>query len=279
MQAAVLGGGVPAAPMQEAKAALGAAGAQMATNQRLTGVLELGVNAKGVVRGGGMHMAAPRAPGEVAISAAAGDSSDDVVDTAAAVGLVVPGQTFPVTAAAGSNGHNSLGSGVSGGGQGGRASANLHTDEAAGCSAGRGPATALLVGESFTSLQGMAGCAEGVGSSHMIAVAPDPCSPAAVGTNGVARFQLLRPEHGRDEHAAAPHPLPTATTTAAAAADLPPPVAVTLAGDVGVSRDDNSTPKQTTSVQDAALEVLDLCTTLKVSVFTRGRVLWLLSAC
>ena len=100
----------------------------------------------------------------------------------------------------------------------------------------------------------MAGCAEGaaVGSSHMIAVAPDPCSPsAAFGINGAAHIKQLRPEHGRYQPAVAPHSLPTvaeavaapsaipAAAAAAAASDLPPPDAVGLAGDVGVSLGDN----------------------------------------
>ena len=141
VQAAVLGGGVPAAPMQEAvdaQAALAAARERMATNQRLRGCLEP-LNGEGVVRKGATDIAGPRAPGKVAIAAGAGDSSGDVAGTAAAaVCLVVPGREFPLTAAVDSNGHSPLVVGLSGGGPGGPASANLRTNAASGCSAGGG---------------------------------------------------------------------------------------------------------------------------------------------
>ena len=277
--AAVLGEGVPAAPTPEAvdaEAALAAGGEQMTKSQQLRGILEPGLNAKNAVVEVGIDRATTRVPGE---AAEAGDSSGNALGAAGAAGVAVglensaPKVHVPATAAAASIGNIPLGVGLSGGEQAGRASANMQTDAAADCSAGSGAAMALLVG---ARLQGMAGCAEGAaaGGTHTETVLSNPSSSAAVGVDGAALVEQLRPDHGWSQPAAAAHPLPSSAPAIADAATAAGASCVGVAAGFGEA-DLNQVAaagaeqfrlKDTSSVQEAALEVLRLCTTLEVSV-------------
>ena len=263
VQAAILGEGVPAAPAP--------AGVQMASNQQLLAALLPGLNPRKAMGEDVLDTAALGAPVEVA-AAAAGASSGDVAGTAAAaadpaLGLAKPARGILATAAAGTNCDRPLEVGLSEGEQGGRIVDNMQMNAAAKCSAGRRTAMALLVGASSQGLTGQAEKAA-VGSSCLKAVASNPSDPDAVGISGAAHIEQLRQDQGRSQAAADVHPLAIAAPSAiapAVATQLPPPATLALAGDVGMSGGDNHVPKQTTSVQEAALEVLDLCTSLNVS--------------
>ena len=152
---------------------------------------------------------------------------------------------------------------------------------------------AVLVG---ASLQGMAGCAGGAAVGSLTAtgaVAPNPSSSA-----GAAGIEQLRPDHGRSQPApAAVHPLPSAAPAIAAAATAAGASCVGLAAGIG-GADPNQMAaagaeqdrlKNTSSVQDydlkdtdnvvqAALEVMQLCEKLKVSLGWSNMVLNLLDA-
>ena len=289
VQAAVLGQGVPAAPMQaavEAQAALALAGEHMATKQQPPGVLELElIPVEAVGLEGGVDMTAPGAPGRLAAGGGAG--SGDVAGVAApepAIGLVAATQEAHVTAAFGSKWDRPLEVGLFQGEQGGHAIPNMQRDAAAGCSAGRGAAAGLLV---RARLQGMPERAEGaaVGSIYARNLAPKQLSSAADGINGAAHTEQLRPDHGRSPPAAAAHPLlPAAPAIAATATAAGASCVGVAAGTCGANpnqvaaagaeqhrlKDASSVHdyalKDTGNVVQAALEVMQLCKKLKVSL-------------
>ena len=286
VRAAILGEGLPAAPTLEAveaQAAPAAAGVQMASNQQLLGALLPGLNPREAMGEGVLDIAASGAPVEVTAAAGAGASSGDVTLTASAnplAGLDNSAQEILDTAAARSSGSIPLGAGISGGEQGGHATPNVQTDAAADCSADRGAATPLLVGPS---LQGMAGCAGGAAVGSLTAtgaVAPNPFSSA-----GAAGIEQLRPDHSRSQPAAAAHPLASAAPAIAAAATAAGASSVEVAAGTGEGNPNQVAAagaeqhqlKYTSSVQDyglkdtgnvaqAALEVMQLCEKLKVSM-------------
>ena len=104
---------------------------------------------------------------------------------------------------------------------------------------------------------------------------PNTSSSPAVGIDGAAPIEQLRPDYGRSQPAAAMHPLASAAPGVAVAATTAGASCVGVAAGV-LEADLNQVTaagaeqyrlKDTSSVQKAALEVLRLCTTLQVSIW------------